>query len=326
MASAIIETHELTKEYGPLTAVDALTLSIGRGEIFGLLGPNGAGKTTTISMLVTLLQPTRGSASVNGYDILRQPREVRESIGIVFQDPSLDTALTAWENLELHGRLYGLTRETRKARSEELLQVVDLTDRKHHLVKTFSGGMKRRLELARGLMHNPAVLFLDEPTLGLDPQTRAHTWNYIRRMAKENQTTIVMTTHYMEEADMMCERVGIIDHGKIIALDTPASLKQGLGGDLVRLRAPSFDPKRLDGLGYVRKIEEEGGFVNLTVEHAERNLPEILSRVGPIESVEVRVPTLNDVFLEYTGHSMREEEGSGEGWLDSVMRMNQGGR
>ncbi|MEN6343138.1 MAG: ATP-binding cassette domain-containing protein, partial [Methanospirillum sp.] len=234
-----IRVEGLTKQFGDLVAVDDISFEIDQGEVFGLLGPNGAGKTTTISMLATLLRPTSGSATVDGRDIERDQDGVRHSIGIVFQDQSLDEELTAAENMDLHGRLYRIPSETRRKRTAELLDLVGLSERKDDVVKTFSGGMRRRLEIARGLLHHPAVLFLDEPTLGLDPQTRNLLWEYIANLAREKGITIILTTHYMEEADRLCNRDAIIDHGRIIALDTPDRLKDRVGGDVVIVRSPS---------------------------------------------------------------------------------------
>ncbi len=237
-----IHVDHLTRKFNDLVAVNDISFEIGKGEIFGLLGPNGAGKTTTLAMLSTMLKPTSGSATVNGMDIEHNEDGVRKSIGIVFQDQSLDEELTAWENMDFHGRLYRIPGDERKQRITELLALVELEDRKDDIVKTFSGGMRRRLEIARGLLHRPAVLFLDEPTLGLDPQTRNHLWQYIATLNKEHGITIILTTHYMEEADRLCNRIAIIDHGKIIALDTPANLKDGIGGDVVTIK--SADPCR----------------------------------------------------------------------------------
>jgi ABC-2 type transport system ATP-binding protein len=205
----------LTKKYNEINAVDNLNLKIKEGEIFGLLGPNGAGKTTTLLMLTTLKQPTSGTAKVNNFDIIKQPNKVRKSIGIVFQDPSSDDILTGYENLKLHGWLYDMPDDLKERRIKEVLELVDLTDRKNDLVKKYSGGMRRRLEVARGLMHHPKVLFLDEPTLGLDPQSRDHIWKYIEKLSKEEKITIIITTHYMDEADKLCDRLAIIDKGKI---------------------------------------------------------------------------------------------------------------
>src|SRR5208337_4403826 len=241
----IIETKNLTKTYGNLTAVDHLDLKIGKGEVFGLLGPNGAGKSTTLLMLTTLVPPTSGTALVNGFDIIRQPDQVRKSIGIVFQDPSSDETLTGYENLKLHGLLYDMDAGLREERIVEVLALVELTDRKDDKVKKYSGGMRRRLELARGLMHHPEILFLDEPTLGLDPQTREHIWEYIKKLATEKQITIIITTHYMDEADRLCNRLAIIDHGKIVVLGSPDQLKKDLGGDIVRMKMKNFDKDML---------------------------------------------------------------------------------
>jgi len=241
-----IEVNGLTKVFdGSVRAVDEINFVVKGGEILGFLGPNGAGKTTTLNMLSTLLKPTSGTATVNGHDIVEEPDAVRRSIGYVFQDPTLDIELTGRENLDFHGRLYGINRSLRKQRIEEMLEVVQLTDRADNLVKTYSGGMKRRLEIARGLLHHPQVLFLDEPTLGLDPQTRRSIWEHIQRLNQEKKITIILTTHYTEEADYLCDRILIIDFGKIVALDTPDKLKAKLEGDVVSLtfKAPAMIPK-----------------------------------------------------------------------------------
>lgn len=314
----MIKTSKLTKRYGKLTAVDELDLEIGEGEVFGLLGPNGAGKTTTISMLATLLKPTSGTATVNGFDIVRQPAQVRRSIGIVFQEPSVDDLLTGRENLEMHAMLYSMPHDLRERRVKEVLELSELADRADDWVKTYSGGMRRRLELARGLMHHPKVLFLDEPTLGLDPQTREHIWEYIARLAKEERITMILTTHYMEEADLLCNRIGIIDFGKIAVLGTPRKLKHEIGGDVVFIKQRNFDPRRVEGLPYVKKVEREDDKVKLTVEDAHRNLQKLLGSIGEIESVEVREASLQDVFLKYTGRKYREDEGGEGGWAERV--------
>jgi len=214
----------LSKHFGQVIAVDNISFEVGKGEIFGFLGPNGAGKTTTINILCTLLMPSAGEATVNGFNVVNFPNEVRRSIGIIFQDPSLDERLTAYENLNFHGMIYHLPSKARKARIEEVLNIVGLHSKKDYIVRTFSGGMKRRLEIARGLMHRPHILFLDEPTTGLDPQTRQHIWEYIISLSQKEKITIFLTTHYMDEAEI-CQRVGIIDHGKIVDLDTPGALK-----------------------------------------------------------------------------------------------------
>ncbi|MFX1394385.1 MAG: ATP-binding cassette domain-containing protein, partial [Promethearchaeota archaeon] len=236
MSENIIEVKGLTKIYedGNVLAVDDISFEIKKGEIFALLGPNGAGKTTTISMLATLLEVTKGYAEVNGYDVKKDPDKVRRSIGIVFQEPSLDNEMKGWENLELHGILYGMPKKLRREKIKEVLKLVDLEDKKKIYTKNYSGGMKRRLEIARGMLHEPKVLFLDEPTLGLDPQTRRKIWEKIKELNKgDSRITILITTHYMEEADELADRICIMDHGKIIALDTSENLKKQISGDII---------------------------------------------------------------------------------------------
>ena len=308
---SVIETRGLTKRFGKLTAVKGLNLRIKEGEIFGLLGPNGAGKTTTLSMLATLIPPTGGRASVNGFDVGRQPSQVRHSIGFVFQDPSSDDMLTGRENLYLHALMYGVNMRNVNRKIDEVLKLVDLTDRQNERMKKYSGGMRRRLELARGLLHEPKVLFLDEPTLGLDPQTRIHIWSYIKRLSAEKKVTIIITTHYMEEADQLCDRLAIIDHGRIVAMGTPSELKRKLGGDVVRINIQKPNMDAVKKLKYIKKLRREDGALFLTVDDAGKHLQEILKRVGEAKSVESRSPTLNDVFLHYTGREIREEEGEG---------------
>ncbi len=317
---AIIETHDLTKKFDKLTAVDRLNLSINEGEIFGLLGPNGAGKTTTLSMLATLLPPTDGNAAVAGFDVRRDAAKVRRNIGFVFQDPSSDDMLTGRENLYLHALMYGVDMRNINEKMDAVLRLVDLTDKQHQRMKGYSGGMRRRLELARGLLHEPRVLFLDEPTLGLDPQTRQHLWKYIKKLSTEKKVTIIITTHYMEEADMLCDRVAIIDHGKIAALDTPQKLKSMLGGDVVKLMVK--DPKlaAVKKLKYVKDLKHEDGVVTMTMFDSNKHLQEVLKKVGDVESVETRKPTLNDVFLHFTGNEMRDSDDASEGgWSERMM-------
>lgn len=319
-----VETSGLTKRYGDLLAVDGLDLTINEGEIFGLLGPNGAGKTTTLSMLATLLKPTSGTARVNGYDIVEQSGEVRRSIGIVFQDPSSDDVLTGRENLYLHALMFGVPKDKRKERIQSVLKLVDLQDRANDIVKKYSGGMRRRLELARGLLHNPRVMFLDEPTLGLDPQTREHIWEYVENLVKTEKVTVIITTHYMDEADRLCNRVAIIDHGRIVALDTPSSLKSKVGGEIIKLRTKTPQLEKIRDLDYVVSVSQSGSTLLLTVKEASTHLQEILSLIGEVASVEVRTPTLNDVFLNYTGREIREE--SGEGGVFERIAHARGGR
>jgi len=323
LSLSIIRTVDLSKRYDKLVAVDSLNLEIREGEVFGLLGPNGAGKTTVIHMLATLLKPSSGSGFVNGFDIRKQPGDVRRSIGIVFQEPSSDDILTGYENLRLHAMMYGVPGDLARKRMDELLEIVDLTDRKDDLVKKYSGGMRRRLELARGLLHRPKILFLDEPTLGLDPQSREHIWRYITKMVKEKNITVILTTHYMEEADMLCDRIGIIDLGKIVILDSPSKLKKVIGGDLIRLRIvkPKLDEVRK--FEFVKSVYFNDGVVTLKIVDANRHLQEILDVVGRVESVEMRSPTLNDVFLHYTGRQIREESPEG-GFYDRVATVRSG--
>jgi ABC-2 type transport system ATP-binding protein len=316
----ILETKNLTKKFNGMTAVDSLNLQIQEGEIFGLLGPNGAGKTTTLFTLTTLKPPTSGTATINNYDILKQPDKVRKSIGIVFHDPSSDEILTGYENLKLHALLYDMPYDLEAARIQEVLRLVDLNERKDDLVKKYSGGMRRRLELARGLMHHPKVLFLDEPTLGLDPQSREYIWDYIAKLAKEENITIIITTHYMDEADKLCDRLAIIDHGKIIVLGSPKKLKKDLGGDIVRLKAKNLDINMLKKLPYVKQVNLCEGDICLTVEDANMHLQEILSVTGKVDSVEIRTPKLDDVFLHYTGRGIREGSPEG-GWAEKAMHV-----
>jgi len=322
---AIIEVEHLTREFDGLIAVDDLSLEIAQGEFFGLLGPNGAGKTTTLLMLTTLLRPTRGTARVNGFDLVRQPRHVRNAIGIVFQDPSSDDTLTGYENLTLHGMLYHMPVKLREQRIREVLALVDLTDRKDTIVKHYSGGMRRRLELARGLMHRPRVLFLDEPTLGLDPQSREHIWTYVERLVVEANITVVLTTHYMEEADRLCQRLAIIDRGRIVALDSPANLKLVVGGDIITLGIRAPDLGAVQALGFVDAMDQRDGVVKLTVRDAKARLPRILQAIGAVDWVEVHPATLEDVFMHFTGHEMRDTDEEG-GWAERTMRYRSGTR
>jgi len=307
----MIEMKNLTKRYKKIVAVDNISLDIKEGEIFGLLGPNGAGKTTTLLMLTTLVKPTSGQATVCGISVTKKPDAVRRCIGIVFQDPSSDDILTGYENLKLHGLLYGMPAKLREERIKDVLALVEMTKRKDDLVKKYSGGMRRRLELARGLMHHPKVLFLDEPTLGLDPQSREHTWKYIGKLAREKNITVIITTHYMEEADKLCDRVAIIDAGKIVALGTPAELKKIIGGDVVTLKVKNPNLSRVRKLKYVKKVVRKGDVLSLTVADASGSLPSILKAVGKVEYVEVHSPTLEDVFIHYTGKGIREDSPEG---------------
>lgn len=318
----IIEVKNLARQFNGLTAVDHISFEVKKGEIFGFLGPNGAGKSTTINILSTLLIPTEGDAAINSFDVLTRRDDVRKSIGLVFQDPSLDDRLTAEENLRFHAKLYGVPKEEYKKRMEEVLRLVDLWDRKENIIKTFSGGMKRRLEIARGLIHYPQVLFLDEPTLGLDPQTRAHLWEYILRLKKERAMTIFMTTHYMNEAEN-CDRIAVIDHGKIVALDTPANLKKQVGGDIISMTSnQKAELKNELEKRYKKEVKEKDGFLQVEVEDGEKFLPRLFNELtAKIDSIELRKPTLDDVFLSLTGRAIREEEASDKEHMRQHMRM-----
>ena len=313
----MISIRNLVKRYQNITAVNDLSLDIHQNEVFGLLGPNGAGKTTTIHMLATLLKPTSGTATINGYDIVNESAKVRASIGIVFQAPSSDDILTGYENLKIHSLLYSVPSHIRERRISEVLELVGLTERKDNKVKEYSGGMRRRLEIARGLIHKPKVIFLDEPTLGLDPTGRELMWKYIKLLVREEKITIILTTHYMEEADILCDRIGIIDKGKIIALDTPSKLKQMITSDIIKLKLKKkniHDIETLTSLTFIRKIESinisDEEVLVLSVDNASYNLPIILKHID-VESVDFKRSTLNDVFLGFTGRDLKEEPEGG---------------
>jgi len=317
----IIEAENLSKRFGQLVAVDQVSLSVTEGEIFGFLGPNGAGKTTTINILCTLLRPTSGTALVNGYDIIRQRNQVRSSIGLVFQDPTLDEYLTGEQNLRFHAYAYNVPRSVRERRIGELLELVGLSDRRKSKVRTYSGGMKRRLELARGLLHRPRVLFLDEPTLGLDPQTRRHIWEYIHTLRQQERLTIFLTTHYMDEAEN-CDRIAIIDYGRIVALDTPDNHKDSLGGDLVTLKAEDNGAAVLElKERYNLSPEIQNGVVSFCVPQGEKFLPDFVRGFrSHLLSISVRRPTLDDVFLRLTGRAIREQEADSMGQMRAMIR------
>ena len=308
-----IVTKGLTRKFGDLVAVDHIDLEIEEGELFGLLGPNGAGKTTFIHMLSTILPPTEGTAEVAGFDIRAGADSVRAAIGIVFQDPSLDNRLTGRENLDFHGRMYGLAKEQRDERMSKVLELVGLKDRADSLVETYSSGMKRRLEMARGLMHRPEILFLDEPTLGLDAQTRRSIWDYIRMLNDVENVTVILTTHYIEEADYLCDRVAIIDYGKIIALDKPEALKDELKGDIVSLKVE--EPEKYLEVLKGNELVEDGkivdGLLHLRVDNGEEAIPKLIEivrgRGDQVYAASLRRPTLEDVFIHYTGRAIREE-------------------
>ena len=313
-----IEVENLTKRFdnrgGAIVALDHISFNVENGEIFGMLGPNGSGKTTLIKTLTTLLKPTSGFARVAGFDVIRHKDSVRAAIGVVFQEPALDWRLTGRENLDFHARMYGMKRKEREERLEKVLKLVELEDKADLLVDKYSGGMKRRLELARGFMHHPGILFMDEPTLGLDTHTRRTIWNYIKELNREEGVTIVLTTHYMEEADYLCDRVGIMDHGKIIALDRPENLKNLIGSDLVSLELNNAGDadnievfKKLD---FIRNMKVYHNYVILRMERADIRIPaimELAAREGiEIRAVNLRKPSLEDVFLHFTGRGIRE--------------------
>jgi ABC-2 type transport system ATP-binding protein len=311
----VIEVTDLTKRFNSngisFAAVDQVSFTVEEREIFALLGPNGAGKTTLIKILTTLLKPTSGMAKVAGFDVSKDKEKVRASIGIVFQEPALDWRLTGRENLDFHARMYGIKRGERERRVAEALKLVELEEKADIVVDKYSGGMKRRFELARGFIHHPKVLFLDEPTLGLDTQTRRRTWDYIKELNERERVTIVLTTHYMEEADYLCDRVGIIDQGKIIVLDSPKKLVDLIGSDLVTLEMNIPNAVGIfETLDFVTDVQEHNGFVTLKMERADLRIPTIMEHAREsgleIKSVNMRKPSLEDVFLHFTGRRIRE--------------------
>src|SRR5487761_439240 len=308
-ADDVITVRGLVKRFGAVEAVKGIDLDVHRGEIFGFLGPNGAGKSTTISVLCTLAEATEGTALVAGIDVRRHPQQVRSRIGLVFQDPALDGQLTARENLFFHAMAYGIPRQERRQRIQAAFEMVDLADRADSAVSTYSGGMKRRLEIARGVLHHPEVLFLDEPTIGLDPQTRAKVWEHLREVRARTGTTIFMTTHYMEEAEW-CDRIAIIDHGRIVALGTPDQLKDQVGGDVVVITTA------------------DGGALRVEVADGPEFVPKLVRALDvEIRTVTVRRPSRDDVFLNLAGRAIRDEEVDGSGAMrQMMMRRWQGGR
>ncbi len=328
MSEEIIRAEGLTKVFNKhLVAVDHVNFEVKKGEIFGFLGPNGAGKTTTINMLITILKPTEGKAFVLDFDIAKQDNEVRNVIGVVPQEYTADEDLTAMENILLCADMYGIPRHVTKERAEELLKLVELTEFKDKKVQTFSGGMRRRLELACGLINRPKILFLDEPTLGLDVQTRTATWNYIRKLKNEYGMTLFMTTHYLEEADSLCDRVAIIDHGKIVVVGPPEELKHSLGGDLITLSIKEdVDVTELiQKIEHVKEAKKENGSYRIKAEYGELTTPliiEALRKKGyTVTKLSLTEPTLNEVYLEYTGKSMRDAEESREAFAAQRMTM-----
>ncbi len=320
--------EQLTRSFKTLVAVDHISFAVNSAEIFGFLGPNGAGKTTTVRMLCTLIRPSSGNARVAGYDISREQNQVRRSIGIIFQEPSLDDRLTAIENLRFHGLIYHVPSQELNRRIQEGLEWMELSDRARELVRNFSGGMKRRLEICRGLLHSPRVLFLDEPTLGLDPQTRARIWERLLELRRERGTTLFLTTHYMDEAEY-CDRIAIIDHGRIIALDTPAALKARLQGDIIRLRTADNSKAAAEiASRYGIQPAVESGIIHFQISSGAEFVPKLLHELSvPVISVTVQPPTLDDVFLNLTGREIRDESASARDRLRSTIRqMGRAGR
>ncbi|WP_249021671.1 ATP-binding cassette domain-containing protein [Conexibacter sp. S30A1] len=332
--TAAITVANLRKQFGEFEAVKGVSFEVGAGEVFGFLGPNGAGKSTTINMLCTLLTPTSGRARVAGHDVVAERDDVRRNIGLVFQDPTLDGYLTAAQNLKLHAELYGVPTKLVGPRMEQVLRMVGLWERKDGQVMSFSGGMRRRLEIARGLMHSPRVLFLDEPTIGLDPQTRRSIWTYIRQLQEREEITIFMTTHYMDEAEW-CDRIAIMDQGQIVALDTPERLKAGVGADRVTLQTDDNDAAIAalrERLGVQAQIAE--GAVTFRIQAGEQFVPRLFAEFDParnpdlpaISSVSVSRPTLDDVFMSFTGSTIRDAEEDPSKLRNRVMMQMMGGR
>jgi ABC-2 type transport system ATP-binding protein len=322
-----IEVEALVKTYGEIEAVRGVSFTVARGEVFGFLGPNGAGKSTTINMLCTLARPTSGTARVGGFDVARERDDVRRHIGLVFQDPTLDGRLTATQNLRLHAELYGIDPSVIPTRMDQMLEMVDLADRRDQPVMTFSGGMKRRLEIARGLMHSPRVLFLDEPTIGLDPQTRSAIWRYIRALQERQGTTIFMTTHYMDEAEF-CDRIAIMDRGEIVVLDTPEALKASVGADRVVVGTNDDDAALAalrDRFGIEATVAE--GALTFFIASGEAFVPRLFAELGVgITSVAVSRPTLDDVFMRYTGSTIRDAEATPDRERSAMQVFSKAGR
>ncbi len=322
-----IQVRQLVKHFDEIEAVRGVNFEVAAGEVFGFLGPNGAGKTTTINMLCTLAKPTSGEARVADHDVVTERDDVRRNIGLVFQDPTLDNYLTGKQNLELHAELYGLQRKLVAPRMQQVLEMVGLWERKDTVVGTYSGGMRRRLEIARGMMHSPRVLFLDEPTIGLDPQTRRSIWEYIRELKEREEITIFMTTHYMDEAEW-CDRIAIMDNGEIVALDTPQALKAQIGKDRIVIHTDNDDAAiaaLAEQFGIEAKVAE--GAVIFGVPNGEEFVPRLFAELGvPIYSVSVSRPTLDDVFMSHTGSTIRDaEEDAGKNRNRMMMRMVHGG-
>lgn len=311
----IIETHDISKKYDDFTAVNGVNLKVPKNSVYGVLGPNGAGKTTLISMLCTILHPTSGTAIVNGYDVTKHPKEVRASIGIVFQSRALDDILTGREHLKMHASLYGVPKDVREERIEEILDLIALGPKADEFVKTYSGGMKRRLEIGRGLIHRPKVLFLDEPTLGLDPQTRESIWEYIQELNQNQDVSVLMTTHYMEEADKLCDEIAIINQGQIITADSPKNLKRELKADTITMQVDKLEEftENVEKLDFVKETYVIDSEIKLMVERGENLVAELVNFANEnnifVYSIELEHPNLEDVFLKYTGRTIQGEGG-----------------
>jgi ABC-2 type transport system ATP-binding protein len=309
----IIETHEISKVYDDFTAVNSINLKVPKNSVYGVLGPNGAGKTTLISMLCTILHPTSGTATVNGYDVMKNSKEVRQSIGVVFQSRALDDILTGREHLEMHAALYGVPMDLRKQRIEEVLDLIALGDKADEYTKTYSGGMKRRLEIGRGLIHHPKILFLDEPTLGLDPQTRENIWEYIQELNKTEDITVLMSTHYMEEADKLCDEIAIINHGQIITADSPKNLKRDLKADVITIKVDDTEKfiKEAEKLDFIKNIMVVDTYIKMMVESGENLVATVVNFANDndiiVKSIELEHPNLEDVFINLTGKRIVDE-------------------
>ena len=324
--SESIVVEGLTKKFGDFTAVNGISFKVNHGEIFGLLGPNGAGKTTTVSILSTIISLTSGKASIHGYDVDTKRDDVRRQIGIVFQEPSLDDELTGWENLDMHARLYGVKGDKKTEAINRVLKLVELDKVAHKQTKTYSGGMKRRLEIARGFIHNPKILFLDEPTIGLDPQTRRKIWDYITSLNEKEKLTIILTTHYMEEADELCDRIAIMDHGKIIKMGTSDSLKDSLGGDIIRIGAS--DTAKLARLLKKNKmfsrVKDHKDSVEVATKNGSQAIPKVIEIAQrnkiDVEYTTLKRPTLEDVFISLTGKEIRAESASDTDKMKNALR------
>mgnify|MGYP001351824399 FL=1 len=312
-----IETKSLTKSFGDLVAVNDISFSVEKGEIFGFLGPNGAGKSTTMMIFTTLLKPTNGNALVGGFDVIKNPKQVRESIGFVQQETTVDEYLSGRENLLLQAKLNHIPKNEINQRIDEVLDLIELSDKQDEAVVTYSGGMRKRLDIAGGLLHHPRVLFLDEPTVGLDIQTRRKIWQYIKKIHTQFDMTIFLTTHYMEEADSLCDRIGIIDHGKIQVIDTPKNMKNDLGNEIISLVIESntnYDSFLLElkKIEFIKKINEDDSKLTLFTSNGTEVIPKIFqisSDLGiKIKSISLTQPTLDDVFISYTGHEIRDDD------------------